>query len=342
MKILIVKLSALGDVVQALAVLPALKAGLPQARLYWAVEEASAELLLGHPLLERVYISKRRTWLSAFKKKHFLSTLREINFFLRDLREEYFDVILDLQGLLKSGLLVALAKGKRRIGFANHREGSTLPLTQKLSPYEPERHAVERYLDAALYLGGKRPSPVSFPLPPLPDPEDLREKFDLRGDLAVFIPRARWQTKEWTQEGWAELAHLVQEAFGLEIVLVGGVGDRSYVAPILEKAPFVRSLCGQTSILELAGLLKLARLIVTVDTGPMHLAVAVGKRVVALFGPTAPWRTGPFGQGHRVVKLDLPCSPCFKKKCPEPLCLKGLTPERVFQEVAELMINGGS
>ncbi len=342
MKILIVKLSALGDVVQALAVLPALKAGLPQARLYWAVEEASAELLLGHPLLEKVYVSRRQNWLSAFKKRGLRSTLREVSLFLRELRNEYFDVILDLQGLLKSGLLVALAKGKRRIGFANHREGSTLPLTQKLSPYEPEKHAVERYLDAALYLGGERPSPVSFPLPPLPNPEVLKEKFGLKSEPAIFIPCARWQTKEWTQEGWIELAHLVQKTFGLEIAFVGGAGDRPYVAPILEKAPFVRSLCGQTSILELAGLLKLARLIVTVDTGPMHLAVAVGKRVVALFGPTAPWRTGPFGRGHRIVRLDLPCSPCFKKRCPESICLQQLTPEQVFHEVAELMINGGS
>ncbi len=343
MKILVVKLSALGDVAQALAVLPTLKAGIPHASLYWLVEEASSDLLKGHPLLERVFICRRKNWLKAIKKAiNVSSVFREMQIFLRDLRSEYFDIVLDLQGLFKSGLLVALARAKRKIGFANHREGSTIPLTQKLPPYDPDRHAVFRYLDAAEYIGGQRPEEITFPLPHLPPPSQLLRKFSIEGNFAVFIPCARWETKLWSIDAWVNLAHKVYRFFGMQILFIGSQNDKAYVSRIISQAPFAKSLCGKTSILSLAGLLKASSLIVTVDTGPMHLAVTVGKRVVAIFGPTAPWRTGPFGKGHRIVRSGLPCSPCFRKRCNHLSCMKTILPEQVFQQVEELMANGGS
>ncbi len=342
MKILLVKLSALGDVVQALAVLPAIKAGLPYARLYWVVEEAASDLVKNHPLLEKVFVSKRKTWLKAAKQKGISSVMKEMRAFLKDLRSEYFDIILDLQGLFKSGLLVALARGKRKIGFANHREGSTIPLTQKLAPYDPDRHAVLRYIDAAEYIGGKRPKKISFPLPQLPSSSELLQKFSIGRNFAVFIPCARWETKLWIIDAWIDLAHKVYKTFDMEILFIGSQRDKAYVSKIISKAPFAKSLCGETSLLSLAGLLKTASLIVTVDTGPMHLAVATGKQVVALFGPTAPWRTGPFGEGHRIIRSGLSCSPCFRKKCEHLTCMKTILPEQVFQQVKDLMANGGS
>lgn len=343
MRILIVKLSALGDVVQALAVLPVFKTRWPEAQIYWLVEEAAADLVKGHPLLHGVFVVRRKTWFKALTQaQEIRHTLKEIRRFVQTLRAQSFDIILDLQGLLKSGLWVALSRGKKKIGFANNREGSSCPLSHPLPPYDPEIHAVWRYLDAACYLTGQRLREVTFPLPPLPRPEEVRERLNLTRDFAVFVPGARWKTKLWIAEGWANLAQEVRKGLDLEVLVVGGPGDEAHASAIRDIFPEIRSLCGRTSILELAAVLKMARLIVTVDTGPMHLAAALGKRVVALFGPTAPWRTGPFGLGHRIVRLELPCSPCFRKTCPEPYCLQGLSPERVFREVQALWVNGGS
>ncbi len=338
MRILIVKLSALGDVVQALAVLPVLRARWPEAEIYWLVEEAAADLVKDHPLLNGVFVSQRKHWLRNLR----LGSWKQALALVHRLREESFDLVLDLQGLLKSAVWVALARARKKCGFANHREGSTWPLSHPLPPYEPERHAVWRYLDAAAYLTGQEISRVSFPLPPLPEGKAVCKRLGLPEDFVLFIPGARWETKRWPPAAWARLACLLKDSGSPEIFVVGGPGDRVLAQEIMAEGALVRSLCGKTSLLELAALLKRARLIITVDTGPMHLAAALGKKVVALFGPTAPWRTGPFGSGHRILRLGLSCSPCFRKTCPEPVCLLHLNPEQVFEEARTLWASGES
>ncbi len=342
MRILIVKLSALGDVVQALAVLPVLRSRWPEAEIYWLVEEAAADLLKGHPLLDGLFIARRKHWLREMRSGAWKKALNQAKALIHNLREKGFDLVLDLQGLLKSAVWVAVARARKKCGFANHREGSTWPLSHPLPPYEPERHAVWRYLDAAAYLTGQKIGAVSFPLPPLPEAEAVCKRLGLPKEFVLFVPGARWVTKRWPAAAWARLASLLNEAGLPEVFVVGGPGDEVLAREIVVQGGRVRSLCGQTSLRELASLLKQARLIVTVDTGPMHLAAALGKKVVALFGPTAPWRTGPFGLGHRVLRLGLSCSPCFQKRCPTPRCLLELSPEQVFQEAQALWANGGS
>ncbi|NPA49391.1 MAG: lipopolysaccharide heptosyltransferase I [Thermodesulfobacteria bacterium] len=324
MKILLVKLSSLGDVIQALPVLSGLKAVFPEAEIDWVVEEPSAAILRNHPLLRRLLVFRRPQILAGLKRGSFA----ELRRFLHPLREETYDVVLDLQGLLKSGLIVGVSRGRCKVGFANHREGSPLFYNLKLPPYDPEMHAVRRYLSTLRVFGLETPE-AHFSFPPLPPLEELRRKFALPERFAVLVPVARWPTKLWTTEGWQVLAQRLKRE-GIFPVIVGAKGDASYARKILAGAPGL-SLCGETDLLELATLLRGASVIVSVDTGPMHLAAALGKPVVALFGPTAPWRTGPYGEGHRVIFKGLSCSPCFKRECASRRCLTEIAPEEVLQ-----------
>ena len=323
MKILLVKLSALGDVVQSLPVLAALKeAG---HEVHWIVEEPAAELLQDHPLLDRLFVSKRRIWLSRLPRQ-IRRVAREIRDFVQSLRQEEYDLVLDLQGLLKSACWVGLARARVKMGFANHREGSTHFYNFLLPPYDPDWHAVWRYLSPLALLGLKVETP-SFVLPPLP--ENLPRRLKLPQPYVVLIPCTRWPTKLWEEASWATLSGLLWEK-GLFPVFVGSKADQSYIGRIFAfSATRGRSLCGQLSLLELAALLKQAHLVVSVDTGPMHLAAAVGSRVVALFGPTAPWRTGPFGTQHLIFRAGLPCSPCFQRTCSTRLCMRKISPETI-------------
>jgi len=327
-RILLVKLSSLGDVVQALPTLEALRQRYPKGRITWLVESGQAPLLQGHPALDEVLAVPRLRLAEGWRPRDLSSLL----VLVRQLRHRSFDLVIDLQGLLKSALWVALARSPRKIGFDGTREGSYLVLTERLPKYDPDLHAVARYLQVAAYLG----APVSPPRFRLPS--------QLHGDispilaaaqgrpLVVLHPGARWPSKLWPAQAWAALARGVTNQGALPVI-TGSPADRELAQAIMaEKPGKVLNLVGRTTLGELSALLRVAALAVMCDTGPMHLAAAVGTKVVALFGPTAPWRTGPFGPGHEVVRLGLSCSPCFRRRCPkypEPRCLTQLLPEAV-------------
>jgi heptosyltransferase-1 len=246
------------------------------------------------------------------------------------LRRHAFDIVIDLQGLLKSAVWVGLAKSQRKVGFDRTREGSWRVLNERLPPYDPDRHAVLRYLDVARYLGAPE-GPPRFRFPPLPT-VDVHARFPAAQGrpLVVLHPGARWPTKIWPAALWREAARGLLD-LDAAVAVTGSAADRDLADAILAglEGP-VLNLAGRTTLLEAVSWLKEAALAVTADTGPMHLAAAAGTPVVALFGPTAPWRTGPFGQGHQVLRLELECSPCFRRSCPEPRCLTELAPDAVL------------
>ena len=323
-RLLLVKLSSFGDVIHALPTLEALRAPYPQGHITWLVEETFAPLLAGHTALDEVWsIPRVRLQRESLRKE-----APALAAMLRLLRSQPFDMVIDLQGLLKSALWVALAKSPRKIGYNGTREGSYLVLTEKLPPYDPDAHAVLRYLNVARHLGAPE-MPVRFRLEHLL--AHSGELFDHinQKPYIVLHPGARWATKLWPAASWARLAHWLSH-MGLTVVLTGSPGDQDLAAVIVaeSQAPII-NLTGRTTLGELAAVLKGAAFAVTTDTGPMHLAAALGTPVAALFGPTAPWRTGPFGEGHEILRLELNCSPCFRRECPEPRCLLELAPEAV-------------
>jgi len=333
-RILLIKLSSLGDIIHALPTLEALRSLYPRGRFTWLVEDAHAPVLAGHPALDEVWPVPRPRLGNGL----FLKNLRDGLQIARRLRKEPFDLVIDLQGLLKSALWVALARSPRKLGYDRTREFSYLALTERLVPFDREAHAVWRYLNLARRLGAPADPPrLRFGLPLTEDIDNLISPEKGR-PLVVLHPGARWPTKLWPADHWARLAEWLTREHGFQVVVTGSPGDRDLAGEIVAQADApLLNLAGRTSLAELAALFHRARLAVTTDTGPMHLAAALGTPVAAIFGPTAPWRTGPFGQGHEVVRLPLPCSPCFRRRCPEPRCLTDL-PVSAAQEAVEKIL----
>ena len=324
-RILLVKLSSFGDVLHALPTLEAVRAAYPRAHITWLVEAAYAPLLSGHPALNEVWVAPRLRPAEFWSGSN-PATWRRL---VQQLRARPFDLVVDVQGLLKSAVWVALAKSPRKVGYDKTRELSYLALTERVKPFDPEAHAVWRYLNLAHYLGAP-PTLPRFRLG-LDTAVDISALIPGKADrpLAVLHPGARWTSKLWPPASWASLSEWFHGQ-GFQVAVTGSAADRELAAGLvrLSQAPLL-NLAGSTSLAQLAGILRKARLAVTTDTGAMHLAASLGTKVAALFGPTAPWRTGPFGEGHRVVRLGLSCSPCFKRQCPDPRCLNDLTPAMV-------------
>ncbi|TAN61315.1 glycosyltransferase family 9 protein [bacterium] len=323
MKVLIIKLSSIGDVAQTLPALYSLKKGLTEKGLKpeidWLVEEPASGLLAGHPLIDNVIIVKRRSWISDFKGNIKIA---------RFLASQRYDMVLDFQGLLKSAVWVALSRCKRRIGFSNYREKSTLFLNELLPPYDIEKHAIDRYLDLARYAGGFT-GPAVFKMNFTDDDLASVKAILARNGLEVktqrffvLAPYARWATKLWNDESFVAVATDIAKRYAVTPVLIGSLAD--YKGTEALKARIGNgaiNLAGKLDLKELAALMKLSSFAVTVDSGPMHIAVAGGAKVIALFGPTAPHRTGPYGKGNIVIQAGIACSPCFKRRCADPKCM---------------------
>ncbi len=316
-RILVVRLSSLGDLFHALPAVHGLKAA-TGATVDWLVQPAYLPLLRCFTDVDRVLTFPRRNFLWYAPR------------FLRELRRERYDLVADLQGLLKSAIPARLARrtrGARVIGPSYHREGARFLYHDVTGPRNKNRHAVEENLDLLRWLGWPEPEPVfpvRFPARPAPGV----------APRVALVPASRWPTKNWGVEGFAELARRLL-AKDVTVLLVGGRDEASACADLAAAVgphPGLVNLAGRTTLVELGSLLQETQLVVTVDSGPMHMAAALGVPVLALFGPTDPTRTGPYGRRARVLWVDrLPCRPCFSTECSRGdfACMRQLYPSRV-------------
>ena len=343
LEILIVKLSAIGDVVHTLPFLDVLHQNFPRAKIDWVVEEGAAGIIEGHPAIRRVIISKRKSWQRNLGEDRRLGQVfREILSFRTDLRQHRYDWVIDLQGLLKSGVLVGFSRGDRKVGMSGAREGAWLFLKEPSVRVNYEQHAIDRYLEVAGHLDCEWDRwdgriPVSETNGRSVDQMLSDDGFD-GGNLVAINPMARWETKLWEPELFATLADRILQDFSGRIVFTGSKDDRPIIDNIasnMKHRPL--NFAGRTRLKELASLYDRCRLLVTTDTGPMHMAAAMGCPVVALFGPTSPLRTGPYGSKHRVMTSGAACSPCFKKTCHEWSCMRDITVERVHDAVKQVL-----
>lgn len=345
-RILIVKLSALGDVIHTLPALTTLRRHAPTAVIRWLVEDAAADLLENHPALDQRLVLPRRELRRLRQEKRWFEMARTLLRFRRELRAESYEWVIDFQGLAKSAVWVAAARSPRKAGFDRglpRNEGAWLTLHQRVMPPAADVHALERNLILLEGLGFPR-LPIRYDLPITPELESrartlLEETGVAPGQTWIAVnPVTRWPTKDWHPEGFAQVIRGLDKS-GIVAVFTGGPGDKPAIDAVERSLgrPVPR-LDGRTRILELAALFRIAPLVLTTDTGPMHLAAAVGARVVALFGPTAPWRTGPYGPGHEVLREELSCSPCFRRTCltasyERRACMLRILPERVVTAV---------
>jgi heptosyltransferase-1 len=346
LKILILKPSSLGDVIQALPVLRLLKLHFRAAQIFWWIDSALAPLLEDDPDLAGIVRFERRRWATP---RHWPEMFRSI----RWMREQHFDLVIDLQCLARSGAFAWLANGKFLVGLDEVREGARGFYDLAVPRRNFHTHAVDWYLSVLPPLGvpvhknfvclPERPeiaaqvrrkwfSDSEFP----DDAKPNRQSAIGNRQWIALQPGARWRTKRWPAEHFAGLVRLLLKKFpGARFAILGDAGDGPLGETISFAAPeSCLNLCGETSLPEMVEWLRLCDLMVTNDTGPMHAAAALGKPVVALFGPTEPRRTGPYGKLQNVVRFELPCSPCFKSYCawknPNE-CLTAISPAAVFE-----------
>ena len=321
-KILIIKPSSLGDILHSLPFLNAVKSRFPRAVIHWVVAKGFEGLLAEHPMIDHLWVINKDAWK---KIRHLKGTIGELQSLFGNLRKERYDLVVDLQGLLRSGIITAATASPMRVGFKEAREGSNVFYTDRIKGGK-DIHAVDRYLKMADYLGCDT-SEISFPFPALPDEIPM---YEANEPYAVIIPGARWETKRWPPEKFGKLASLLP----LKSVIVGGKGDRAIAEEVGSSSKGkASSLAGKTSLQELAGILKNARLVICNDSGPMHIAAALGIPVFAVFGPTDPVRTGPYGKGHSIIRSDVVCAPCFKKRCADMKCMKDLSVAKVLDAI---------
>ncbi len=324
-KILIVKPSSLGDVVHGLPFLNAIRKRYPEAEIHWVIFKGFEGLLEGHTMIHKLWIVDKDSWTKFNRAK---DTISEIKSLLRDLKEERFDLVVDLQGLLRSGLITAATGAPVRIGFKEAREGSRVFYTGKV-PGGRDIHAVDRYLKVAEFLGCDI-SEIVFPLPYSGIPSSLNVYPSSFEEYVVIVPGARWKTKRWPPEYFGRLAYLLP----LRSIIVGSKSDVNIANEIVALSQGKScSLAGKTDLKELIAVIKGSKFLVTNDSGPMHIAAALGVPVFAIFGPTDPLRTGPYGKGHTIIRESVTCAPCFKKTCNDLKCVESLSVERVFEIV---------
>lgn len=339
MKVLVVKISALGDVVHALPVLAYLKSADPAVEIDWLVEKSFAPILEGHPLICRVHALEMKAWRRQGWKQAVAGTLGVI----RALRRERYDLVLDLQGNSKSGLFTLLAGAPRRVGFDRDgvREWPNLFASNRRVPLTAADHHVA---DRALALaraglpGGSAP-PLAGPLPvdvqSLAKIEALLAEEGLsQGSLVVLHYGTTWNTKLWPLASWEQLAALLAEK-GIRPILTWGNDEERQAAQVIFTAGNGRAVIWpRGSLKELVALLSRVDLVVGADTGPVHIAAALDTPTVSIYRVTDGKRNGPRGEKHVRLQVDLPCSPCLKKACErDNECGARITVEQVLDAV---------
>ena len=334
--ILIVKLSAIGDVIHALPVATALKQRFPAARITWVVEPPAYDLLTNNPCIDEVI---------TFEKSRFKTVAGLCRYapgFVSALRAHRFDLVLDLQGLFKRAAISWLSGASERLVYCDARECSDW-IGKKICGPNRHGHIVERYLDVARALDCQVVTPefiINITAAESTQAKAISQQagLDSGNPYVVLMPGTNWPNKCWPADYFATLAGKLFD-HQLVPVFVGSKADTNIMQEINSQS-FVLpvDLTGKTSLKQLAALIKSARAVVAGDTGPMHLAAAVGTPVVALFGPTDPHRNGPYGPGHVILGTSHECTGCWRRKCPKELdCLADINTELVYQALVNVI-----
>ncbi|MFO7691671.1 MAG: glycosyltransferase family 9 protein [Vicinamibacterales bacterium] len=330
--LLIVLMGSLGDIVRALPLASVVKHHRPGARLSWVADWRWRELVEAHPGIDRVVVFPRERTPSA------------IAAFVRELRRERADITLDLQRLLKSGLCSRVSGAARRIGFdpANAKEFNHLFNTEYIGARPPRLPKWRHYLAFAGSLGLPPPDHLDFGLGRLADRRLLPAAVGpIAGRFVALVMGSSWPSKDWNLEGYLGLASLISRETTYRMVLLGDSSRQDLAARIAAgvRGPEVVNLAGRTSLTELGATLGAARAAIGPDTGPSHLAAALGTPYVTLFGPTEPERVAPYGCEHLAVRSPVDCEPCRRRRCRrrEGRCLDAITPAMAWRALEPLL-----
>jgi lipopolysaccharide heptosyltransferase I len=364
-RILLIKPSALGDVVHTIPVLAKLRARYPRARIDWLLTPENADLMRHHPALSAAVVFDRRK-LETFGRR--MDGTRGMLQLLARLYRSRYDLVIDLHGQLRSAFFTLVTGASVRVGFdkpipfartvsahfelknrpergwRGAREGSWIAYTHRIPIPTLDVHAIDRYLWVGKLLGFEE----SFPETEIFLSSETKAK--VQGLLAgydfekfvVLVPGTIWETKHWPAERFAEVGRTLKKDRGLGIVVAGTAQEKARCSKVAELCPSAVDLSGKTTPADLAALISRAEICVTNDSGSMHLAVALRRPVVSLFGPTNPVHIGPYGHPESVIRVDhLACSPCNYRKlsqCPHKhTCMQQLTASMVIARIERLL-----
>ena len=336
--ILIVKLSAIGDVIHAMPVAHAIKETYPEAHITWVVEPPAYDLLAMNPDIDEIIL---------FKKKEFKSIggfLENYGPLKKEIQKRNYDVVLDLQGLFKSAAIAYLAKAPRKLGMCNMRELSD-KISQPVIGANAKGHVIERYLDVARAIGCKAEN-VEFSLN-VPEMEaDLtRMRFSQAGanmgnPYVVLAVGANWPNKRWPEENFAKLTDWLYTKRLIPVLVGGGAVDEQRAAAISEQSEIPPvNLVGQTNLRQLVYTIQQAQLVIGGDTGPVHLASGLKVPTIMLMGPTDAARNGPYGQLANAIEVDRSCKHCWKRVCPDNKdCLSAIELDQVMSKAEAILL----
>jgi heptosyltransferase I len=357
-KILLIKLSAVGDVAHTIPVLNKLRRRYPTAQLDWLVTPAIAELLRHHPAITNVIEFERKDWSTPWRLTPFVAYAR----LAARLRAATYDLVVDMHGQFRTAALTLATGAPARIGFdrprasvwdasprkipeqarkhawQGAREGSWVAYTHHIPVPTLDLHAVDRYLNVGPILGlDREPADFSFPIP-----QSAVSRVDtLLGEhgascagIVIMAPGTIWETKRWGSDKFAKVAeHFLSKGFA--VILIGSQRERVVCEEVAALAPGAVDLAGMTTLSELAALIRRSAISITNDSGPMHLAVALGRPVVSIFGPTDPIWIGPYQRANAVLQADLQCSPCYLRRLKhchhDHACMHNISPLAVIE-----------
>ena len=326
-KILIVLHGSIGDVTRALPLARLVRQGFPRASLAWSVEPAAYPLLQGNPAIDEIILFDRSHWWKSCGP------------FLAQVRARRFDLVLDLQRHLKSGIVSWLSGAPRRLGFhpADSKEGNGYFNNLHIARCGQSISKLDHYLKFADYLGIPR-APVEWNFSLTSDEWAAvdRHLAQTSSAYAVLFAGTRWPSKQWFAKQMTECAKMLQAEHDLDVLVLGSAQDRELARQaMLGASNRMVDLVGRTTLREAVGIIQRAKLAVGPDTGLMHIAAAVGTPVISLWGATDPARTGPFGFADLAIRGEAACAPCHKKDCPiGRVCMQSITNAMIAAKVA--------
>lgn len=329
-RILIVKPSALGDIVHSMPFLYALKKRFAWARIDWVVAHGLHTFLEGHPMINRLWVIKKDLWKKPARLR---LTSKEINALRRGLANQRYDVCIDLSGLFRSGVISAFSKAPVRLGFKESDEGSPFFYTHKIHG-SMNIHAIDRYLEIARFMGCAVDK-IAYPFAPHnPVPAVMKE---LPAQYVIICPSAGKPANRWPASKYGALASMLD----LPVVVIASASEADIALDVVKSSKGnAVSLAGKTSLKELLPVIGRSRYFICNDTGPMHIAAALDVPVFAIFGPANPVRTGPYGVIHTVIQRDLECAPCYAHTpCRRYRCMEELTVDEVFDKIQSALKN---
>jgi len=349
-RILIIQPSRIGDVIFSLPALVNLRKLYPKAHIAWLIDDRCKDLLNDNPYLDEVIVF-------PFKRLNLFTGIIQILKLRKKLRSMNFDLSIDLHGLFKSAVIVWLANAKQKIGSSNSygmKELSWLFSKEIKSHLAQTLHTIDRHLEVVKYLAQNMDPKIlpylkkEFPLSCKPVEEEyisaLLKSKNIKSNYIILFPGGGWRSRRWFPERFAEIADRLIIQYDVDIIFIGGKPGGSsehgitkqIISSMKEKA---HDLSGQITIMQLIALIKKANMFIGNEAGPMHIACALETPVIAIIGPTNPFRTGPFGNKFILIRKEVNCGPCRNRNCANLKCMKPITVDDVLNGVSKLKFN---